>query len=139
MPAGEQPKDAEARQVKQYLVIRKDLELSAGKIAAQCAHAALKVFLDKFQDDDIPYKYTVLLTEEEGLWMDGLFTKIVKYVKSEADLLKVYEKAKAAGLNVSLIKDMALTELKEPAYTAVAIGPNYVDKIEPIVKRLQNL
>ena len=70
---------------------------------------------------------------------DGLFTKITKRVRNEAELLKVYEKAKLAGLNVSLIKDMALTELKEPAYTAIAIGPNYIDKCEPVVKRLQNL
>lgn len=83
---------------------------------------------------------TVLsITEEENQWKEGLFTKIVKRVKNETQLLKVYELCKAAGLNVSLIKDAALTELKEPAYTAIAIGPNYVDSIEPFVKRLQNL
>ena len=62
----------------------------------------------------------------------------MKRVKNETQLLKVYEQAKAAGLNVSLIKDAALTELTEPAFTAIAIGPNYVDRCEPIVKRLQN-
>jgi len=131
------------REVKQYIIVRVDLEMSPGKIGSQCAHAAMKVFFDKFQkiwtDKDNGAKYGIYLTEEETLWVDGLFTKIVKRCKNETELLKLYEKAKASGLNVSLIKDAALTELKEPAYTAIAIGPNYVDLCEPIVKRLQNL
>lgn len=134
--------------VKQYIVIRTDLNMSMGKTAAQASHASMKIFFNKFKEktrmpwkngDDDVYKYSIFLTDEEVIWKDGLFTKIVKRVKSESELLKVYEKAKAAGLNVSLIKDAALTELKEPAYTAIAIGPNYVEKCEPIVKRLQNL
>ena len=130
------------KEVKQYIVIRSDLGMSMGKTAAQASHAAMKVFFDKFNavnktKDGVLYE--IFLTEEEAIWKDGLFTKIVKRVKTEAELLKVYEKAKDAGLNVSLIKDAALTELTEPAYTAIAIGPNYVEKCEPITKRLQNL
>jgi PTH2 family peptidyl-tRNA hydrolase len=126
------------REVKQYIIVRTDLEMSPGKIGAQCAHASMKVFFDKFIKKD-ESTYEITLTEEEILWKDGLFTKITKRVRNEAELLKIYEKAKLLGLNVSLIKDMALTELKEPAYTAIAIGPNYIDKCEPVVKRLQNL
>lgn len=33
--------------VKQVLVMRKDLNCRKGKIASQCAHASLKVFFDK--------------------------------------------------------------------------------------------
>lgn len=135
------------KEVKQYIVIRSDLGMSMGKTAAQASHAAMKVFFDKmcgiadksFADGSKGTLYEIFLTDEEAIWKDGLFTKIVKRVKTEAELLKVYEKAKDAGLNVSLIKDAALTELTEPAYTAIAIGPNYVEKCEPIVKRLQNL
>ena len=136
-------------EVKQYIVIRTDLNMSMGKTAAQASHASMKVFFDKMFQEESTYvssvadsdvkKRSMWLTREEIQWVEGLFTKIVKRVKTEADLLKVYEKAKAAGLNVSLIKDAALTELSEPAYTAIAIGPNYIDKCEPIVKRLQNL
>lgn len=135
------------RPVKQFIVIRTDLEMSMGKTAAQASHAAMKVFFDKmcgvadksFADGTRGTLYEIFLTEEEVIWKEGLFTKIVKKVKNESQLLKLYEEVKAAGLNVSLIKDAALTELKEPAYTAIAIGPNYVDRIEPLIKRLQNL
>jgi PTH2 family peptidyl-tRNA hydrolase len=135
------------RQVKQFIVIRTDLEMSMGKTAAQASHAAMKVFFDKMcgvatmtsEDGMVGTLYEIFLTEEEVIWKEGLFTKIVKKIKNESQLLKLYDEVKAAGLNVSLIKDAALTELKEPAYTAIAIGPNYVDRIEPLVKRLQNL
>jgi PTH2 family peptidyl-tRNA hydrolase len=135
------------RQVKQFIVIRTDLEMSMGKTAAQASHAAMKVFFDRMcgvatmssEDGMVGTLYEIFLTEEEVIWKEGLFTKIVKKVKNETQLLKLYEEVKASGLNVSLIKDAALTELKEPAYTAIAIGPNYVDRIEPHVKRLQNL
>lgn len=129
-------------EVKQYIVIRTDLNMSPGKIAAQASHASMKIFFDKFTESKRGYgesTYEMILNDEEISWVNRLFTKIVKRVSSEKDLLKVYEKAKAAGLNVSLIKDAALTELTEPAYTAVAIGPNDITKCEPIVKRLQNL
>ncbi len=129
------------REVKQYIIIRTDLDMSVGKTAAQASHAAMKVFFDKMieeSNDEEGTLYNIFLTDEEVIWKKGLFTKIVKRVKNETQLLKVYEQAKAAGLNVSLIKDAALTELTEPAFTAIAIGPNYVDRCEPIVKRLQN-
>lgn len=134
------------REVKQYIIIREDLGMSIGKLASQAAHSSMKVFFDKFEETEVEcdngeFKKAVLftLTLEEELWIKGLFTKIVKKVKNEFQLLKAYEKAKELGLNCSLIKDAGLTELQGENYTAVAIGPNYVDKCEPVVKKLRNL
>lgn len=134
------------REVKQYIIIREDLGMSTGKIAAQASHSSMKVFFDKFEEtevenDDGEFKKAFLFTPtpEEKLWINGLFTKIVKKVKNEYQLLKAYEKAKELGLNCSLIKDAGLTELKGENYTAIAIGPNYIDKCEPVVKKIRNL
>lgn len=130
----------EVREVKQYIIIRTNLGMSIGKTAAQASHASMKVFFDKM----LPIKpmedtRVIMFSKEELKWVDGSFTKIVKKVKNETQLLKVYNQAKEAGLNCSLIKDAGLTELEGENYTAVAIGPNYVDKCEPIVKCLRNL
>lgn len=125
-------------EVKQYIIIRDDLNMSSGKIAAQACHASMKIFFDKFHTESNNIR-SIYLTDEEIIWVDGIFTKIVKKVKSENELLKIYTKAKDAGLNVSLIKDIGLTELEGENYTAIAIGPNYISKCEPIVKRLRNL
>jgi PTH2 family peptidyl-tRNA hydrolase len=134
------------REVKQYIIIREDLGMSPGKLASQASHSSMKVFFDKFEETEVEcnngeFKKAFLFTPtlEEELWIKGLFTKIVKKVKNESQLLKAYEKAKELGLNCSLIKDAGLTELQGENYTAVAIGPNYVDKCEPIVKKLRNL
>lgn len=129
-------------EVKQYIIIRTDLGMSIGKTAAQASHASMKVFFDKMETcvyDDKVKSFSFLASEEESKWIEGRFTKIVKKVKNESQLLKVYQQALDAGLNVSLVKDAGLTELVGENYTAVAIGPNYVNKCEEIVKKLQNL
>lgn len=128
------------KEVKQYIIVRTDLGMSSGKLAAQAAHACMKVFFDKMiilpTDKS---ERTLYLTDEELEWVDGKFTKITKKVKNENQLLKVYNAAKEAGLNVSLIKDAGLYGLEGENYTCIAVGPNYVDKCEPVVGKLQLL
>ena len=129
------------KEIKQYIIIRTDLGMSVGKTAAQASHASMKIFFDKMMRKKIKngVEYTFEATEDEALWIDNKFTKIVKKVKNESQLLKVYEMAREAGLNVSLIKDAGLTELLGENYTAIAIGPNDVNECFPIVGKLQNL
>lgn len=157
---------AEARResIRQYIVMRKDLGMRKGKMIAQGAHASMKVLLDRSQlsnlheepilgpsgEDDYdrvfrevrnadPPLLTVTLTPAMQDWILGLFTKVCVYVKSEAELLEVYEKAKEAGLPCALIQDAGLTEFKEPTYTCCAIGPEVHDKTFPITGHLKLL
>lgn len=139
------------REVKQYIIVRTDLPMNAGKVAAQAAHASMKVFFDKMGfvsavgsealklNPDLIGTYSFNVTKEEVQWIEGKFTKIAKKVKNENQLLKVYNQAVEAGLNASLIKDAGLYGLEGENYTCVAIGPNYVDKCEPVVGKLQLL
>jgi PTH2 family peptidyl-tRNA hydrolase len=135
------------KQVKQYLIVRTDLPMNAGKVATQAAHACMKVFFDKFENTQIIQKngedpvdaMVFIPSEEEKQWIKGQFTKITKKVKNEGQLIKVYENAKAAGLNVSIIKDAGLFGLEGENYTVVAVGPNYVDECEPVVGKLRLL
>lgn len=133
-------------EVKQYIILRTDLPMNKGKLAAQASHASMKVFFDKMRCGEIPpaadgwtHQHVLFVTEEEQKWIEGRFTKIVKKVKNENQLLKVYNQAKEAGLNCSLIKDAGLYGLEGENYTAVAVGPNYVEKCDPVVKKLQLL
>ena len=136
------------REVKQYIIVRTDLPMNAGKLAAQAAHASMKVFFDKFENTQICLNndnseivdgLVYIPTEFEKQWIEGKFTKITKKVKNESQLLKVYEQAKNAGLNVSLIKDAGLYGLEGENYTCVAVGPNYVEDCEPVVGKLRLL
>lgn len=134
--------------VKQVIVMRKDLNMRKGKMVAQGAHASMKVFFDKMKHEKISGEINggegieitcskYFPTEEELEWVAGIFTKICVSVNSEAELLEVYNKAKEAGLNCALIQDAGLTEFGGiPTYTAVAVGPNAAEKIDPITLHL---
>ena len=137
----------EKREVKQYIIVRSDLGINCGKACAQAGHAVMKVFFDKFEDTQIIEKegedkidaFIYKPSVEERYWINNKFTKITKKVKNENQLLKIYEKARAAGLNVSLIKDAGLYGLEGENYTCIAVGPNYVEDCEPVVGKLRLL
>lgn len=120
--------------IKQVIVIRKDLNMRKGKIGAQSAHASMKIFFNRAKIDN--GVMTINLNQVMQEWITGLFTKIVVYVNSEQELFDVYNRAKEADIICSLIQDAGLTEFKEPTYTAIAIGPDYDDKINLITGHL---
>ncbi len=123
---------------KQVLVIRKDLKMRKGKIAAQAAHASMKVFFDKGTITRGIMHIPLEETMEE--WVNGIFTKICVSVNSEAELMEIYNQAVGAGLPCSLIQDCGLTEFDGvPTYTAVAIGPAKNADIDVITKQLSLL
>ena len=125
--------------------MRKDLNMRRGKQIAQGAHASMKVFLDKMTTHHSPsaglhYGHVSPLGTDELEWIDGAFTKICVSVNSEAELIGIYESAKLAGLNCSLIQDAGHTEFNGvPTYTCCAIGPNEASKIDVITGGLQLL
>lgn len=124
---------------KQIIVIRKDLNMRKGKMIAQGAHASMAVFLNRqigwnFRDER---KHVSLkLTDAQAEWMNGHFTKICVYVNSEQELLDLHKKVKEAGIICALIEDAGFTEFKEPTYTALGIGPDYPEKLDPITGSL---
>ena len=135
--------------VKQIIVVREDLNMSRGKIAAQVAHASMKVLTDAMAStlylkwDELNGEYTsvpsrMLSVEDPELkeWLDGSFTKIVVYVKSEEKLMQLYEKVQKEGLRVSLIIDNGLTEFNGvKTKTCIAIGPHSAERIDPFTKK----
>lgn len=123
--------------IKQVILVRKDLNMSTGKISAQVAHASMGVFFRKMKN--IPGGKFLKMTRFEKSWIEGRFTKIVKGVKNESQLLSIREKAIKSNIDFCLIKDAALTELDEPSYTAIALGPDDFSKIQSITKRYQLL
>ena len=120
---------------KQVIVVRRDLNMRKGKIAISSAHASLKAVLDLC--DKSSNTYTLHLDDRLKPWITGLFKKICVYVNSEAELLDVYQRAVDAGLICSIILDAGLTEFNGvPTLTAVAVGPDYSDKIDAITGKL---
>jgi PTH2 family peptidyl-tRNA hydrolase len=123
--------------MKQVIVIRKDLGMRCGKMVTQGAHASLDVILNlgKFdsQHDNV---LVIPLSEDIKTWLNEGYRKITCRVESEQELLDIYEQIKQTNIPVSLIKDWGLTELKEPTYTALAIGPAQDEEIDKFTKHL---
>ena len=109
---------------KQALVVRKDLKMSPGKVAAQVAHASLAAYQKAGQ---------AIAAEWEA---DGS-KKVVLKVAGLQELMAIYHKAK--GLPCALIKDAAKTQLKEPAITCLGIGPAEEGRMDKITKGLKLL
>jgi PTH2 family peptidyl-tRNA hydrolase len=127
--------------VKQIIVVRKDLNMRKGKIAAQVAHASMKVFFDRmtFISDDKAVISNI--TEPMKKWANfGPFTKIVVGCDSEEELLAIQQKAIDNGVPNALIVDAGNTEFHGvPTRTCVAIGPDEEDKINLITGELKLL
>jgi len=132
---------------KQVLIVRKDLKMRKGKIAAQCSHGSLSILTNnligypfkwyKFPFKLVRFLYLFFFHKPFRVWHTGRFTKICVSVNSEKELKDVYYAAKKKGLLCSLIKDAGLTEFKGvPTLTVVAIGPDESSKIDEVTKGL---
>lgn len=129
-----------ARDVKQVIVIRKDLKMRRGKEIAQGAHAAMKWLCNRLRmgHKSGNKKHTCHLSEAEAVWVHGGFRKVTCQVSSEEELLELASQAREAGLVVEIVRDAGKTEFDGvPTNTAISIGPDYDDKIDPITRDLK--
>jgi PTH2 family peptidyl-tRNA hydrolase len=121
---------------KQVIVMRKDLNMRKGKMIAQGAHASMKVLLDRRTAADAATT-TIALTPALAQWLEGRFTKVCVYVRSEDELVAIHEKALAAGLLAAMIIDAGLTEFGGvPTRTCCAIGPDWAEAVDAITGEL---
>ena len=133
--------------VKQVILYRRDLKMRKGKIAAQCAHASLAVFLRAriapegiaVAIDGTPQALdpasTLVVPMDEAMvtWTSRGFKKIVLSVDDEEALLEAHRLAVEAGIPCALIRDSGKTEFGGvPTYTTVALGPAESTVIDPI-------
>lgn len=119
--------------IKMVIVVRKDLNMRKGKIAAQVAHAAMKVFFDKIQYMGDNEMKIANITPEMIEWVQGTFTKVVVGCNSERELFDVKEAANNANLPSALITDCGFTEFHGvPTHTCVAVGPAKAEDIDKI-------
>ena len=132
--------------VKQIIVMRKDLNMRKGKIAAQASHASLGALLQLFnktQNGDTT-NYSIDFEKNSYLneWLNGIFTKICLSVESEEELLSIYETIKKERQDIPcvLITDCGLTEFHGvPTNTCIGIGPFWSEDFDVYTKHLKLL
>lgn len=111
---------------KQVIIVRQDLKLPKGKLAAQAAHASV----------DAALKSNVSIVKR---WREEGMAKIVVKVKSEKELVKYFQIAKDSGLVASLITDAGKTVVAPGTKTCVGIGPAEEEEIDKITGELSLL
>lgn len=115
--------------MKQAIVVRSDLKMGKGKVAAQVAHASLAAA--EAAAERRPAWY--------GGWKSEGQAKIVLKADSEGALDELFKKAKSAGLPASLIQDRGLTQIEPGTVTCLGIGPAPDSEIDAITGKLRLL
>lgn len=124
------------KDTKQVIIIRKDLKMRRGKECSMASHASMSFLTERIADDDTYAEFE--LSEAEQSWLSNGFRKITCQVETEKELLDIHQKALDAGLESHIILDSGHTEFNGvPTYTAVAIGPDWSDKVDEVTKELK--
>ena len=111
---------------KQVIVLRADLEMSRGKMAAQAGHAAVSAAEKAREHFQKWWK----------AWLEEGQCKIAVKAGSERELLDLERKAKELKLPSALISDRGLTELPPDTITCLGIGPAPSQEIDKITGEL---
>ena len=145
---------------KQVFLVRLDLTMRKGKIAAQVAHASMGAFLKEFNysklicgapNCDLPKGHSGFLLDSKSdselhkymasgeiphsffSWLEDGHAKIVLGVDSEQLLLDAETLAEKAALPYYLVTDSGRTEFGGvPTRTVLCIGPALSDEIDKI-------
>ncbi|MBS4961292.1 MAG: aminoacyl-tRNA hydrolase [Clostridiales bacterium] len=133
---------------KQMIVVRRDLNMRKGKIAAQAGHACVTAVLmalkkeNRLEQIEVFGDHIGLMSTSNkatplSQWFEYGVAKICVYVDSEEELLEIDQKAKEAGIISALICDGGRTEFHGiPTYTCLALEPQYPEVVDPITGNL---
>ncbi|XP_023372359.1 peptidyl-tRNA hydrolase 2, mitochondrial isoform X2 [Otolemur garnettii] len=112
---------------KMILVVRTDLKMGKGKVAAQCSHAAVSAY------KQIQRKNPEVLKQWEYCGQP----KVVVKAPDEETLVELLTHAKMLGLTVSLIQDAGRTQIAPGSRTVLGIGPGPADLIDKVTGHLK--
>ncbi len=122
--------------IKQIVVIIKSLNMRKGKLAAQVSHASQGFLTSQYDNRD--NLLVVQLTDDQREWLTSGTAKIVVSVDTEAELLDLVEKAKAAGVTTYVVKDAGNTEFHGvETITCAAFGPAKVEILAGLTGHLK--
>ena len=116
----------ESDDLKMVFLVRQDLKMGAGKIAAQVAHAAIGLYDDILEGENI-YQKTAL-----NNWLNYGQKKVVLKVNDLNMMLEVVKKCKKLKLQYCLISDAGHTQIPEGSITVLGIGPDVSEKINDV-------
>ena len=130
------------------IVMRRDLKMRKGKIAAQAGHACIDAILmalskegrlNDFEttNDGIALRDTDKSTTPLSDWFKYGCAKICVYVDSEEELMNIADKAKEKDIIAAVITDAGMTEFHGvPTKTCLALEPLPTDVADELTGNL---
>ncbi|XP_034664093.1 probable peptidyl-tRNA hydrolase 2 [Drosophila subobscura] len=114
---------------KMVLVVRNDLKMGKGKIAAQCGHGAVGAYQNA----------VTRIPRLLRAWENCGCAKIAVRVESEAELMAIKKAAERQQLNTCLIRDAGRTQIEPNSKTVLAVGPAAAADIDRVTGHLKLL
>ncbi|KAF7994712.1 hypothetical protein HCN44_004184 [Aphidius gifuensis] len=111
---------------KMVLVIRNDLKMGKGKVAAQCAHAAVA-----------GYAAAMKIPKYLQAWEESGHKKITLKVDSVEELDKIKKEAKKKGLIAVTIQDAGRTQIAAGSKTVCCVGPGPDELVDEVTGHLK--
>lgn len=122
------PLNAISTNNKLVLVVRNDLGMTKGKIAAQCSHASVECYKAAMQ-----YK-----PQMAKIWqLTGQRKIVVSIGNGEKGLTELSNVAKSHKVLSCIISDAGATQLKAGTPTVIGIGPDSSEIIDKITGHLK--
>ncbi|ODQ56404.1 PTH2-domain-containing protein [Saitoella complicata NRRL Y-17804] len=116
-----------SEEAKLVLVVRTDLGMTKGKIAAQCSHATLAC-------------YKSLLRHNPALlqhWESAGQPKITLQTKDEEEMLVMQAKALSLGLVARVVRDAGRTQIPAGSATVLGVGPGPRSVVDEVTGHLR--
>ena len=111
---------------KLVLVVRKDLSMGVGKVAAQCSHASV-----------MAYQKSSRLTLLK--WALSGHKKIVVECPNEQALYEIRDEAKKHRIVTNIVRDAGHTQVAPDTATVIAVGPAKEELVNQVTGHLRLL
>ncbi len=115
-------------ELKQAIVVRTDLKMGKGKIAAQAAHASLMAL------DAAKQRHADWVAK----WNRQGSSKVVLKVEKKEEFLELFEAMKKT-LPCALVRDAGRTQLRQGEITCFACGPAPASELDRFTSKLKLL
>lgn len=114
---------------KMVIVVRNDVKMGKGKVAAQVGHAAVQCALYAEKKDRKSF----------DAWYNTGQAKVVLKVDSLDELKRYMAEARSVGLHTEMITDAGRTQIEPGTITCMGIGPAPVSDIDKVTGDLKML
>ncbi|KAG5486744.1 hypothetical protein LSCM1_08000 [Leishmania martiniquensis] len=133
--------------VKMALVVRKDLKMSSGKIAAQCAHAAVAVVeeilaaksAEAAAAQPVQNPVSAAWVQWYEAWGVSGCSKVALQCPDEATMMALAKHARRVNLPYYVIRDAGRTQVAPGSRTVVAVGPGPKSLVDEVTGQLKLL